>query len=63
VASERAQGDPDPDPAEARSKQDGSVVWAGQPLVDGPLGPDPGAPGEVFAEEGAARALGEDTAG
>jgi hypothetical protein len=63
VAGERAEGDPDPDAAEARSKQDGSVVRAGQPLVDGPPGADSGAPGEVFAEQGAARTLGQDTVG
>jgi len=63
VTGERAEGDPDPDAAEAWPKQDGSVVRAGQPLVDGPLGANRGAPGEVFAEEGSARTLGQDTAG
>jgi hypothetical protein len=63
VADKRAEGDPDPDPAEAWSKQDGSVGWARQPPSDDPLSADSRAPGEILAEHGAARTLGQHPAG
>jgi hypothetical protein len=63
VADKRPEGDADPDPAEAWSKQDGSVGRAGQPPSDDPLSADSRAPGEVLAENGAARTLGQHPAG
>ncbi len=59
VPGERAEGDPDPDPAEAGAKQDGSVRRARQPVIDDPLSGQSRGPSEVLAEHGAAGALGQ----
>ncbi len=63
MTGKRAEGNPDPDAAEAGSEQDGSVGWAFQPLGDDPLSTDSRTPGEVFAEQGAVRTLGQSAAG
>ena len=63
VSGEGAEGNPDPDPAEAGAKQHGSVSRACEPLTDHPLNGQSRGPGEVFAEDGTARTLGKRSAG
>ena len=56
---ERAESDADPDPAETGSEQHGPVTRACEPMTDDPLSGHARAPGEVLAEDRAARTVSE----
>src|SRR5439155_1810330 len=59
ASGERPESDADPDAAETRAEQYGPVTRACEPLTDDPLSGHAGAPGEVLAEDGAARTVSE----
>src|SRR5882672_3373388 len=63
VSGEAAERNADSDPAEAGAKHHGPVARASEPLTHHPLRGQSRGPGEVFAEDGATRALGERPAG
>jgi len=63
VTGKGAESDADPDAAETGAEQDGPVTRAREPLADDPLSGHARAPGEVLAEDRAARTVSEHPAG